>query len=205
MSLEAKKVNTVFTAATGSSSSFFVYFFTARITLFFTQSDCISGLRWLGLAISGARVGNESEEALIHFTALTGRQEFFFSYTVQHFLLSTPYGCISGPTSGGPNVQQCKAEPMRYRLRPWFFLPIHGGATVFHGKLTVAFLFTSLTDHWVPRWIGPPRSEICLERDSVHCALNSPRCTLAAIDSVSDGALKFGRRGQLRWWASESA
>ncbi len=157
------------------------------------------GLRWLGLAISGARVGNESEEALIRFTALTGRQEFFFSYTVQHFLFSTPYGCISGPISGGPNVQRCKAGPMQYRLRPWFFLPIHGGATVFRGKLIVPFLFTTFTDHWVPCWIGPARSETCLERDNVHCALNSTRCTLAAIHPVSDGALNFGRRGQLHW------
>jgi hypothetical protein len=104
-------VSTVFTRDHREVVVFFLsIFFTARITLFSPKVTVYQGLRWLGLAISGARVGNESEEALIHFTALTGRQEFFFSYTVQHFLLSTPYGCISGPISGGPNVQQCKAE-----------------------------------------------------------------------------------------------
>jgi hypothetical protein len=71
----------LFTATTRRKQFFF---YTTQHFLFTTQMTLHWDPRWVGSEISGARMGNKSEEALILFTALTGRQKYF-PYSMDHF------------------------------------------------------------------------------------------------------------------------
>jgi hypothetical protein len=78
MSLEAKESEHCFHRDHREVVVFCLFFLQHALLFFSPKVTVYRGLRWLGLAIGGARVGNESEEALIRSTHSRGGGSSFF-------------------------------------------------------------------------------------------------------------------------------